>query len=132
MFLFLASFKSYRRKKMIYMESIMAINISSKSQKRASELRDAVRLLAWDSYKIENSLKGQAAFDGYSSFTEEWKEHEIHGMILPAIEKFITDLGYTAEEVMNMRSETYQKKAEMNGNTSKRTEKTSSYEEIPY
>lgn len=115
----------------------MAINIPSKSQKRTSELRDAVRLLAWDSYKLENSLKGEAAFKGYASFNEEWVAHEIQEMNLVAIEKFITSLGYTPEEVLNMRSETYQKKAEMNanssnGSSSKRTEKTSSYDEIPY
>ncbi|MEG3842619.1 hypothetical protein QT986_20605 [Microcoleus sp. herbarium14] len=114
----------------------MAINIPSKSEKRASELRDAVRLLAWDSYKLENNLKGEAAFKGYEPFNEEWLEHEIHEMNLDAIEKFITSLGYTSAEVMTARTETYTKKAQMNATRSsststQRTEKTS-YDEVPY
>ena len=115
----------------------MSINIPTKSEKRASELRDAVRLLAWDSYKLENSLKGEAAFKGYEPFNEEWKEHEVQSMDLAAIEKFITSLGYTSAEVMTARNETYLKKAQMNATRStsststERTEKTS-YDEVPY
>ncbi|MGB8689585.1 MAG: hypothetical protein WCD53_19910 [Microcoleus sp.] len=89
----------------------MAINIPSKSEKHASELRDAVRLLAWDAYKLENSLKGNDAFNGYASFNDEWKDHEIQTMNLVQIEKFIKNLGYTTDELMKMRQETYERKA---------------------
>lgn len=91
----------------------MAINIPTKSEKHASELRDAVRLLAWDAYKVENNLKGQKAFDGYEGFNQEWKTHDVQTMNLVQIEKFIKTLGYTTEEVMKLREETYQRKALM-------------------
>lgn len=112
---------------------IMAINIPTKSEKRASELRDGVRLLAWESYKIENSLKGQKAFDGYECFNDEWKEHEIHGFNLVAVEKFIKSLGYTPEEVLALRSEVYERKAKMNGQKSTISTSTiSTFDEAPY
>ncbi|MEG3981855.1 hypothetical protein QUA08_13875 [Microcoleus sp. T3B2] len=121
---------------MMYTESIVAINIPSKSEKRASELRDAVRLLAWDSYKLENNLKGKAAFEGYAVFNDEWKEHEIQEMNLAAIEKFIKSLGYTPEEMMILRSETYTKKAQMNSksanSTSTERSEAPSFDEVPY
>lgn len=117
----------------------MAINIPSKSDKRASELRDAVRLLAWDAYKLENNLKGNAAFEAYETFNDEWKKHEIQLMNLAAIEKFIVNLGYTSDEVMTMRSETYTRKAQMNANQAQSTDVTSnnrakvpSFDELPY
>jgi len=112
----------------------MAINIPSKSEKRASELRDAVRLLAWASYKTENNLKGKQAFDGYEVFNEEWKEHEIQTMNLVELEKFIKSLGYTSEEVMAMREETYLRKSQMNNQSStiSTVSKTFETSEIPY
>ncbi|MEG4302400.1 hypothetical protein [Microcoleus sp. D3_18a_C4] len=114
----------------------MAINIPSKSEKRASELRDAVRLLAWDSYKLENNLKGKAAFEGYAVFNEEWQEHEIQGMNLAAIEKFIKSLGYTPDEVMKMREETYARKSQMNAqsasSSSTARSEAPSFDEVPY
>lgn len=109
----------------------MALNIPSKSEKRASELRDAVRLLAWDAYKIENSLKGEDAFNGYESFNDEWKLHEIHEWNLVQIEKFIKNLGYTADELMNMRQETYERKSAFKAkDKAKATSKN--VDDIPY
>ena len=110
----------------------MAINIPTKSEKRASELRDGIRLLAWSSYKIENNLKGQAAFDGYEVFNAEWLEHEVQTMNLVAIEKFIKNLGYTSEEIITLREGTYVRKSEMNGKKSISTSTVSTTEEIPY
>ena len=107
----------------------MALNIPSKSEKRASELRDAVRLLAWDAYKIENNLKGQKAFDGYESFNDEWKQHEIHTMNLVQIEKFIKNLGYGADELMNMRKETYERKSSFKA---KDKATSNNVDDIPY
>jgi|JFJP01.1.fsa_nt_gi hypothetical protein len=92
----------------------MAIVIPSKSEKRASELRDGLRLLAWEAYKFANNLKGQDAFNGYSDFNDEWKEHDIQKLDVKGLEKLIMSLGYTSEELMQMREETYQRKAEMN------------------
>lgn len=115
----------------------MPLNIPSKSEKRASELRDAVRLLAWDAYKIENGLKGQQAFDGYDSFNDEWKLHEIHEWNLVKIEKFIKDLGYAADELMNMRLETYERKSAFKAKDKAKAKATSKnvdvdVDDIPY
>jgi hypothetical protein len=99
--------------------AIMAIIIPSKSEKRASELRDGLRLLAWEAYKIANNLKGQDAFNGYSQFNDEWKEHDIQKLDVKGIEKLIVSLGYTIDELMQIREETYQRKAEFNKNDKK-------------
>lgn len=108
----------------------MTINIPSKSEKHASELRDAVRLLAWDAYKLENSLKGDDAFNGYTSFNDEWKTHEIQTMNLMQIEKFIKNLGYTSDELMKMRQETYERKASLKAKE-KEKEKSNIFD-VPY
>ncbi|MEG4084580.1 hypothetical protein [Microcoleus sp. POL10_C6] len=91
----------------------MAINILTKSEKEASNLRDAIRILAWSQFKTENDtdLKG---LDLYEIFKKDWESYKIHSMALPEIHKFVSDLGYTTEELMQIRSEYYANKKEYN------------------
>jgi len=50
----------------------MALNIPSFTEKRASQLRDAIRIIAWDTYKSENKVKGKdEAYKAYEKFSFE-------------------------------------------------------------
>ena len=87
----------------------MAIVIPSKSEKQASQLRDAIRILAWAEFKASNEsdLKG---LDLYDLFKKEWLEHEIHSMNLSQIVAFAKDLDYSPTELMNLRAQYYANK----------------------
>ncbi|MEG4496993.1 hypothetical protein QUB05_07280 [Microcoleus sp. F10-C6] len=91
----------------------MAIHILTKAEKEASTLRDAIRIMAWSQFKSENDtdLKG---LDLYEVFKRDWDAYEIHSMLLPEIRVFIGKLGYSAEELMQIRSEYYANKKEYN------------------
>ena len=93
----------------------MAIHILTKAEKEASNLRDAVRIMAWSQFKADNDtdLKG---LDLYEVFKRDWEEYEIHKMDLPAIRVFVSKLGYTAEELMQLRTEYYANKKEYTNN----------------
>jgi len=90
------------------------IMIPSKSDKEASELRDGLRILAWNQYKIDNQLKGDKAYTGYEDFAEEWRNHEIQAMELKELQKMIKELGYSVDEIKQIRTEYYQKKDKLN------------------
>jgi len=95
----------------------MALNIPSSSEKRASQLRDAIRIIAWDTYKSENQVKGkEAAFKAYKSFNTEWKAHEIHDLDYDGVIDFAQDLGYEIKELLSIRTEHYLRRNEMTGN----------------
>jgi hypothetical protein len=100
----------------------MAIHILTKAEKEASTLRDAVRIMAWSQFKSENDtdLKG---LDLYEVFKRDWDEYEIHSMLLPEIRVFISKLGYTADELYQIRTEYYANKKEyINNGNSNRTD----------
>jgi len=89
----------------------MSIFIPSKSQKTTSTLVDCFRVLAWQHYKSsykDSELKG---LELYEEFKEGWLEHEIHKMDLKSIQKFIKEMGYTEEELLEIRSDYYEQKA---------------------
>ncbi|MEG4533029.1 hypothetical protein [Microcoleus sp. D2_18a_D3] len=102
----------------------MAIHILTKAEKEASNLRDAVRIMAWSQYKADNDtdLKG---LDLYELFKIDWDQYEIHKMLLPEIRTFVSKLGYTPDELMQIRSEYYANKKEYsngNGNSNRTDE----------
>lgn len=94
----------------------MAITILTKSEKEAANLRDAVRIMAWSQFKADNDtdLKG---LDLYEIFKVEWLMYKIHTMLLPEIHEFVSNLGYTPEELMQIRSEYYANKKEYTNRT---------------
>jgi hypothetical protein len=90
------------------------ITIPSKADKQRSTLVDSLRIMSWAQYKSHHKLTGQDAFNGYSEFSNEWEKHEIHSYDLKKVQKFVKDLGYTEEELLQSRSEYYQRKYEQN------------------
>lgn len=94
----------------------MGIHILTKSEKEASNLRDAIRIMAWSQFKADNDtdLKG---LDLYEVFKKDWETYEIQKMDLPAIRTFVSKLGYTADELMQIRTEYYANKKEYNNRT---------------
>ena len=103
------------------------ICIPSKSDKEASQLRDCLRILAWQQYKIENQVKG---LEAYEEFANEWKNHEVQKMNLKALEKLIKELGYSINEITNIRSEYYQNKQQIN--IQENVNQEQNLDEIPY
>ena len=94
------------------------IRIPSKSQKEKSQLLDALRILAWTSYKSDNKESKLKGLELYKVFEEEWLEHEIHALELPELKKFIQEeLGYSERELNQIRERHYQNRpANGNGN----------------
>jgi hypothetical protein len=90
----------------------MAINILSKADKKLSQLKDGIRVLAWEQYKIDNRVKGE---EGYKFFEQEWLTHEIHKMDQAKFDKFIAGLGYTVDDLLAERNRYYQKRNRATG-----------------
>ena len=85
------------------------IRIPSKSQKEKSQLLDALRILAWTSFKSDNKESKLKGLDLYKVFEEEWLKHEIHGYELDELKAFIKDdLGYSERELNQIRERHYQ------------------------
>ena len=98
----------------------MALSIPSFSDKRASQLRDAIRIIAWDSYKSDNKVKGKdEAFKAYDLFSKEWNAHEIHDLDFDGVVEFAKDLGYEIKDLLAVRTEHYLRRNEMNGTVKK-------------
>jgi hypothetical protein len=100
----------------------MALTIPYYTERRASQLRDAIRIIAWDTYKSENKVKGKdEGFKAYEKFSVEWKEHEIHALDFEGVVEFAQDLGYEIKDLLAVRTEHYVRRNEMNG-TAKKTD----------
>ena len=118
------------------------ITIPSKSDKQRSILIDAFRLMAWQQFKIDNKIDGKdAAYEAYQKqFGPEWEKHDIHKKDLPSLQKLIADLGYSEEELLEMRSKHYERRDRWNnssngngnGNGTQPATETVNDEEIPY
>ncbi len=93
----------------------MAISIPNRNDKRASQIRDAIRILAWQEYKNANEteLKG---LELYELFKEEWTKHEIQKMDLNKLQKFIADLGYSQSDLVQIRGDYYRNKQQYQNN----------------
>ncbi|WP_293134826.1 hypothetical protein [Microcoleus sp. bin38.metabat.b11b12b14.051] len=104
----------------------MAITFPTKSEKAFGLLVDAMRVIAWQEYKATNKeeLKN-LEYGGYSVFEAEWKEHEIHEMKYLQIAQMVQEMGYTVNEMLNLRSQYYASKIKRQ----KKTTSTTKYEE---
>jgi len=94
----------------------MSILIQTKDQKTTSTLVDCFRILAWQYYKSSNKglkVEGKAitGLELYELFKPDWLKHEIHKMDLAKIRKFIEEMGYTEDELMEIRSDYYEQKS---------------------
>jgi hypothetical protein len=97
---------------------MLKLSIPTKSESEENVLKDALRILSWNHYKESNGLKGEDALNGYQEFSELWKAHEIQGMSLPQLHKFILDLGWDVEDVLEVRKDYYEKKKAYKSNSS--------------
>ncbi|MDB9315621.1 hypothetical protein PN462_21085 [Spirulina sp. CS-785/01] len=82
------------------------ITIPSKSDKERSVILDAFRILAWQQYKQENEVSG---LEGYELFESEWKQHEVHGSDLTQLTQLATQLGYSLQNLKQIRQDYYAK-----------------------
>jgi hypothetical protein len=84
-----------------------SISIPTKENKQASQLRDALRVIAWQQFKVEYSgdLKGLELYQDV--FQPEWNKHEVHSMNFQQLMEYIKSLGYTVSEVLNIRNKYY-------------------------
>ena len=83
------------------------INIPSKSDKQRTLILDAFRVLAWQQYKQENEVSG---LEGYELFESEWKQHEVHQHDLTQLTQLATQLGYSLQNLTQIRQEYYEAK----------------------
>ena len=90
----------------------MTIKFPSKSQKKTSLLVDALRVMAWEDYRVSNkdALK-DLEYGGYQLFAEEWKKEAVHDFSCTELVEFVQGLEYSINELLNYRSEYYAKKA---------------------
>jgi hypothetical protein len=92
------------------------ITISSLSQKKLSQLKDSLRILAWNEFKTnykEEITKYKSVLEFYQDvFDPLWSKSPISSMNLDEILKYIASLEYTPESLLEMRSKHYQGKAD--------------------
>lgn len=83
------------------------ISIPTKENKQASQLRDALRIIAWQQFKVDylGKLKGLKLYQDV--FEPEWLKHEVQNMNFQQLMEYITSLGYTVSEVLNLRNKYY-------------------------
>lgn len=106
----------------------LSITIPKRSDKLASQIKDGLRIIAWQEYKNEYSKlpdneKGENPLKGlelYEEFKKEWNKHNIQTMELNELDKFLDDLGYSRADIADVRAKYYQArnefKAKENGN----------------
>jgi hypothetical protein len=79
-------------------------------EKERQTLIDALRILSWNQYKIDNPQypKGLAGYN--ESFGDEWKNEPIQNKDLNEIKEFVVKLGYTIDELIEIRKQHYLEK----------------------
>jgi len=90
------------------------IRIVSKSEKKAGQIRDALRIMAWEQFKIDGQISGDKAFDAYESFKQEWNDHDVHNLDYAELIEFCSKLEYSEEELLKYRSAYYERKSRFN------------------
>jgi hypothetical protein len=101
----------------------MEIRFVSVDEKYLSQLIDAIRLLAWEQFKLDSrndsQLKDKDALALYAEdFYPLWQNHEIHKMTKKQIVDMISKLGYSEAELFQKRNNYYEKKAAYKRNQS--------------
>lgn len=96
---------------------MLKLSIPTKSESEINTLKDALRIICWQHFKESNNLKGEEALNGYQEFSELWKEHEIQGMDLIELHKFIDALQWSIDDLLESRRTYYEKKAKFKSNS---------------
>ena len=91
----------------------MAISIPNRNDKLVSQIKDGLRILAWQEYKNQNEseLKG---LELYELFKEEWLADAIQKMNLTKLQKYIADLGYSQSDIAQIRGDYYRNRNQNN------------------
>jgi hypothetical protein len=87
----------------------MALLIPTRDDRAASQVRDAIRIIAWQQFKIDN--KGKELEEGqtlYRLFDVEWQAEKCQKMTYTELVKFAKDLGYTLDQLSKIRSVYYE------------------------
>lgn len=82
------------------------MSIISTKQMRL-RLIDAFRIINYENFKsnnIDSDLKGLS----YGVFDNQWQNHNIYDMSLEEIYKLMASLGYSEQELMDIRNEYYE------------------------
>jgi len=112
------------------------IAIPSKSEKQCSLLVDGLRILAWQAYKAQyKPAEGEKKLEGlklYEVFYKEWETHEIHQMDLPKVQKIVKSLGYSEDEIPEIREDYYSRKKSYNNGNGQYQESDSPSDKPPF
>lgn len=93
--------------------SQFTLHLPSKSEKQLYQLTDGLRLMYWQEFKQAHK---EAVGEGkdfnnhlelYQVFKDLWQHHEIQSMSLVEVQQFISNLGYTCQEIIDARKEYY-------------------------
>jgi hypothetical protein len=92
------------------------IKISSLSEKKLTQLKDSLRILAWNEFK-QTYKEEISAYPTVLKFYQEvfdplWQQSEIVKMTMDEVLEYISTLEYTPEDLLKMRKSHYQDKAD--------------------
>jgi hypothetical protein len=91
----------------------MTIRFPRKEDKRKGQLLNALRIMAWETYKADHKdykpENPDDKFELYGKFKSEWELEDIHTKTTEQILEFITDLGYSEAELMRIKNDYYNK-----------------------
>ena len=97
----------------------------SKSDRAASQLRDALRITSWNKFKsdkkdiVGKGKEYESNFELYELFESEWNNEVIHQMELPELTKFIEEeLEYTLVDLNKIRSDYYESRKQFRSGNS--------------
>jgi hypothetical protein len=116
-------------------EISFGITLQSKSQRAVSQLRDGLRIVAWQDFRsTHKELVGEGKqfpsnFELYAVFSESWMNHEVQKMDFAGIKQFIASLEYSEVEINQIRKEYYEARK---GYSVKADIKANETDEIPY
>ena len=91
-------------------------SLQTKSEKLLTTLKDGLRVLYWQQFKQENKDnvgKGKLVEDYlklYDEFDPLWKSSEVHQWDLNQLRSEIQRLGYSVEDINQVRKEYYEAK----------------------
>jgi len=108
----------------------MTITFRTKSMKVKSILVDALRIIAWQEYKVTNKeALRDIEYGGYAVFAEEWEQEEILKFDYQELVNFVTGLEYNVAELLAFRADYYAKKNQSMKNSKSKNEKSAYYDE---
>jgi hypothetical protein len=89
------------------------LSIPTRENKQASQLRDGLRIMAWQQFKLDwqnhpeydEELKGKELYN--QKFAPLWDKEPYHQMTFNELMQFIKSINYSVSEVLNNRNSYY-------------------------